>query len=127
MTTSGVEHAMPDQNLPDVAEIERRLRARRGELMALTEDSAEARSTVELDQTRVGRLSRMDALQGQAMSQETERRRQVELARIDAALQRLAEGSFGFCVNCDEEIEPKRLELDPSLPTCLSCAQQGGD
>ena len=118
---------MPDQNLPDVAEIERRLRARRGELMALTEDSAEARSTVELDQTRVGRLSRMDALQGQAMSQETERRRQVELARIDAALQRLAEGSFGFCVNCDEEIEPKRLELDPSLPTCLSCAQQGGD
>ena len=108
---------------PNQAEIQQRLLARRAELTALTEESAEARDTVELDQTRLGRLSRMDALQGQAMSQETERRRQVELARIEAALQRLTAGDFGFCVNCDEAIEPKRLELDPSLPTCLACAQ----
>ena len=107
----------------DQTDIKRRLLSRRAELMALTQESAEARDTVELDQTRIGRLSRMDALQGQAMSQETERRRQMELTRIDAALRRLAEGDFGFCVNCDEAIEPKRLELDPSLPICLSCAQ----
>jgi DnaK suppressor protein len=56
--------------------------ARRQELLRLAESSAEARQPVELDQTRVGRLSRMDALQSQAMSVETDRRRKVELQRI---------------------------------------------
>ena len=64
----------------------------------------------------------MDALQGQAMAQETERRRKNEQARIDAALLRVDSKDFGFCVNCDEEISEKRLELDPSTPLCINCA-----
>ncbi|MEQ9124935.1 MAG: TraR/DksA family transcriptional regulator, partial [Alphaproteobacteria bacterium] len=54
------------------------LAARRAELTAVDAESAGSRATVELDQTRVGRLSRMDALQGQAMAQAQQRRRQVE-------------------------------------------------
>ena len=47
-----------------------RLEARKNELADLQAMSEEARSAVELNQQSVGRLSRMDALQGQAMAQE---------------------------------------------------------
>lgn len=98
------------------------LLARREELLSVMKASTEGSRPVELDQTRVGRLSRMDALQGQAMAQETERRRKNELQRIDAALARVDTGNYGYCVNCDEEISAKRLSLDPSTPLCIDCA-----
>ncbi len=107
----------------DPEAIKNRLSARRDELLHLTEVSAESRKPVELDQARVGRLSRMDALQDQAMQLETERRRKVELQRIDAALERIIEGDFGYCLSCGEEIAAKRLELDPTTPVCIDCAE----
>lgn len=94
----------------------------KAELRALDESSREARAPVELDQQAVGRLSRMDALQGQAMALEQQRRRANEVKRIDAALARLADGEFGYCVTCGEEIGLKRLDLDPATPTCVDCA-----
>ncbi len=109
----------------DIATMKARLEDRRAELAHLTESGAGARRPVELDQTRVGRLSRMDALQNQAMSIETERRRQVELKRIEAALERIADGEYGYCVNCGEPIAEKRLELDPTTPNCIACAKAG--
>lgn len=81
-----------------------------------------ARAPVELDQTSVGRLSRMDAMQMQAMAQAQSRRRKMELARVRAALERFGRDEYGDCQRCGEEIEPKRLELDPATPFCLSCA-----
>ncbi len=113
---------MSDAWIDDPAEVERRLRARLAELEGLSAGSGESRAAVELDQTRVGRLSRMDAMQGQAMAQATEARRQQEVRRIYAALQRLADGEYGACVQCGEEIAPKRLALDPAVPTCIDCA-----
>ena len=95
------------------------------ELVALMEAGTESQQPVELDQTRVGRLSRMDALQSQAMSIETDRRRQVELRRIEAAMERIAAGDFGYCVNCGEPIAAKRLDLDPTTPNCIACARAG--
>ena len=97
--------------------------ARRDELHALKATSAEAGSTVELDQAKVGRLSRMDALQGQQMALATERRRDAELQRIDAALTRIDDGDYGWCLKCDEPIAPKRLALDPAATWCISCAK----
>lgn len=67
---------------------------------ALAEESVlanEARQTVELDQQAVGRLSRMDALQAQAMAQAQERKRNADLVRIDMAIRRLEEGDYGYC------------------------------
>ena len=107
----------------DLQDLEARLKARRAELLHLEEVTEEQRRPVELDQSRVGRLSRMDALQDQAMSLETERRRQLELQRIDSALARMAEGEYGFCVNCGEEIAARRLALDPAVPICVDCAE----
>lgn len=82
----------------------------------------EGRKPVTLDQESVGRLSRMDAMQVQAMAQALERRRQGEKARIDAALQRIEDDEFGWCVRCGEEIAPKRLAHDPSVAKCINCA-----
>ena len=98
------------------------LLSRRAELEHLAETRRDDRRPVELDQTRVGRLSRMDALQSQAMAVATERRRSLELTRIAAALQRIDEGEYGYCVACGDEIPVKRLELDPTTTVCVACA-----
>ena len=107
----------------DVKTYKKQLTELRQEIEALSEVTEEARQPVELDQTMVGRLSRMDALQTQAMQLETERRRAVEIQRIDSALQRIDEGEFGYCVSCGVDIELKRLENDPTTPTCFDCAE----
>lgn len=83
----------------------------------------DAANIVELDQTRVGRLSRMDAMQAQAMSQEAKRRREIEAGRIKQALARIETEDFGYCIKCDEEIGVERLKLDPSNPFCINCAK----
>ncbi|MEX0923803.1 MAG: TraR/DksA C4-type zinc finger protein [Rhodovibrionaceae bacterium] len=110
----------------DLPKLKARLEERHTELRKLIEGSKESRGVVELDQTRQGRLSRIDALQGQAMAQEAERRRQGELKRIDAALGRIASGDYGYCLSCDEEIAAKRLEFDPSVSLCVDCTAESG-
>ena len=92
------------------------------ELAALKTTSAAAAEVVELDQTSVGRLSRMDALQGQAMSKEQGRRRALELHKIGAALRRIETGDYGYCLDCDEPIAIQRLTLDPAATLCIRCA-----
>lgn len=96
--------------------------ARRDELQRLSAGSADARETVTLDQQSVGRLSRMDALQQQAMAQATERQRAAELVKIEQALGRIDEGEYGYCVACGEEVGAKRLEIDPAATHCIRCA-----
>ena len=81
-----------------------------------------ATQIVELDQSSVGRLSRMDAMQGQAMAQENERRRILKLRLIDAALKRITNNDYGICLSCDEDIAIKRLEFDPTSTLCIECA-----
>jgi len=99
-----------------------RLKERRNELLSLKKSSRDSQAPVELDQTRMGRLSRMDAMQMQAMAQATAGRRAQEVQRIEQALKRIDEGDYGYCVGCDELIPAKRLELDPAIPTCVACA-----
>lgn len=94
----------------------------------LTQVSAEnalgqdAQAVVSLDQQSVGRLSRMDALQSQAMAKATQQRRDIESTRLAAALVRLEDGSFGECEDCGDPIAPRRLELDLAATRCISCA-----
>ena len=94
------------------------------ELKALQQTGKDASATVELDQTRVGRLSRMDALQGQAMSQHRERRRENQLRKIAISLLNIENGDYGFCHECGEDIAPKRLEFDPTSTLCINCANE---
>ena len=97
---------------------------RRAVLQQVVQAGDDAAATVELDQTRVGRRSRMDALQGQAMSQETQRRRERELRHISAALQRIEHNEFGECTQCGEMIAEGRLAIDPAATLCIVCAEK---
>ena len=99
------------------------LQALKDELLTADEDASGGRAAVELDQSRVGRLSRMDALQAQAMNKAIAERRRNRLARIEAALARLNEGEFGFCLKCGNEIAEKRLLLDPAVAVCVNCSK----
>ena len=99
------------------------LQKQKAELLTAGETGQQAEEVVELDQARVGRLSRMDALQAQAMSLETGRRRRQHLLDIDAALERLNVSDFGDCFECGETINPKRLAADPTATLCIQCAE----
>ena len=103
-------------------EFQETLHALTAQIRAADAGTERERAPVELDQQAVGRLSRMDALQVQAMALETSRRRGVELRRIAAALARMDEGEFGYCLECGDEIAARRLELDPAAPLCIGCA-----
>ena len=94
----------------------------RAELQAIAEAGDESAAIVELDQSKVGRLSRMDAMQAQAMAQAAGQRRELMLRRIEAALERLDNDEYGYCKECDEPINPKRLEFDPTADLCIACA-----
>ncbi|MEJ2141657.1 MAG: TraR/DksA family transcriptional regulator [Gammaproteobacteria bacterium] len=108
----------------DMAYYKQKLLNLQAELQLADESSKEAASTVALDQTRVGRLSRMDALQGQAMSKATRQRRELELQRIAVALKHIESGDYGYCMECGEEIAPARLDIDPATPLCINCASK---
>lgn len=98
------------------------LRGERDEILHQSDDSAGARQVVELDQSMVGRLSRMDALQGQAMAKALEVRRKGRLRAIEAALARIEDQEFGWCEDCGEFIGHGRLDIDPTAMRCVSCA-----
>lgn len=87
-------------------------------LLETEDDSA----PVELDQQSTGRLTRMDAIRSQAMASEARRRREIRCQQIDAALKRIDEGEFGWCLECGEFIGEGRLDADPVFHLCVQCA-----
>lgn len=103
---------------------EEKLKAQLTRLSETAAVAGEAAQTVELDQSKVGRLSRMDALQQQAMSKEQNRRRTLQIKKIQAALQRMHQDEYGFCLDCGEAIKVQRLEIDPATPFCIACADK---
>ena len=102
----------------------KRLLELRAELESLADTGDAAAGIVELDQSRVGRLSRMDALQAQAMAKASSERRDAMLGRITAALDRVDGGEYGLCQLCEEPIHPKRLDVDPTALLCIECAER---
>ena len=103
------------------ARYKRQLLELKTSLQAQEQLDQEAQQPVELDQARVGRLSRMDALQSQQMLQEVARRRQAKLLGIDGALRRIEVGEFGDCFVCGNAIDPRRLTIDPTSTRCIGC------
>lgn len=107
----------------DVQQYKKRLVDRQAELKSQLDEDAESSDVVELDQSRMGRLSRVDALQAQQMAMEAARRHRRELARIARALERVEAGEYGLCMACGEEIDPRRIEIDPAVARCINCAK----
>lgn len=94
------------------------------ELRALSDGSRDSRAPVELDQQSVGRLSRMDAMQQQSMDLAREERRRQRLGILSAALRRMEEDEFGYCLSCGEDIAAARLAADPAATLCVDCQRK---
>lgn len=100
--------------------IEKRL----SELTAVDSSKRDEARPVELDQTRVGRLSRQDALQSQALSVAALERNRAQINRLRTALRKIDDGDYGWCNECGEAIPEARLEIDPAADRCVACAQR---
>jgi len=107
---------------PDLKYFEELLLDEQEEIMGITEVIRDASKPVKLDQNSVGRLSRMDAMQAQAMAQAGQERQNSKLQLIAAALDRIDQGDYGLCLECDNYISAARLEIDPTAIYCIACA-----
>ena len=93
----------------------------KAELEASLADCGRA-ETVDLE-LPIGRVSRIDAIQQQAMAQAERRRAEQALEQVSAALEFMDEGSYGYCKRCEEPIGYRRLKARPSSPFCIPCLQ----
>jgi DnaK suppressor protein len=59
-----------------------------------------------------------------SMRTQMKRREVVMLRRIDDALKRLGEGTFGQCLRCEENIELRRLQARPTTSLCILCQEE---
>jgi DnaK suppressor protein len=99
-----------------------RLRQSLDQLEDETNLGSDGAKIVERDQQAIGRVSRMYAMQRQAIACAIQARRWLGVTRLKAALARLEDGDYGVCRDCGEDIPMGRLELDPTHPLCISCA-----
>ena len=76
---------------------------------------------VDLDQSAVGRLSRIEALQNAGFTQDLKARERHQLEEVLAALDRIEQGVYGLCTNCRGPIRFERLQVFPETRTCNSC------
>ena len=83
----------------------------------LAEIDSELRKPLSADsEERATDLENQDALEGIKNSEIQ------EVQQLQAALRRIAEGTYGVCVQCGADIDPKRLEALPIATRCISCA-----
>ncbi|AUD78122.1 TraR/DksA family transcriptional regulator [Kangiella profundi] len=100
----------------------------KGELLKIEQElvdvlglAEEVNEKVELDQARFGRVSRGSAMMDQAMSEAGVERDKQRLVSVRKALKRIEDQQYGFCLECDEPISEKRLEVAPETELCLDC------
>lgn len=90
-------------------------------------DHASRGRPVEASGGTIGRLTRMDALQVEAMSQMNRYQLEIRLRRIEAALQAWEDGRYGICRECGEPVALSRLEALPEAPFCMPCQESFED
>jgi len=76
---------------------------------------------VQLDQQSVGRVSRIDAIQQQQMALASQQQTSQLQKRVELALGRIENGSYGYCLQCEEPVALARLQAQPFAALCLDC------
>ena len=112
---------MDDKNLEQIRQLLLKMKV---DLQEQEKTFKDYKKPVELDQTKIGRISRMDAMQIQQMALDASRRRQHQLVKIETAFQRIESDEYGYCLSCDEEINFRRLLIDPTNTHCIECAEE---
>lgn len=90
-----------------------RVRARRGGAIGRADAAAQTREQDSDDGAKAS--EERDLLVG------LEERESAELVAIDAALQRIADGSYGLCLQCGASIPAARLHAQPTAAHCVHC------
>ena len=75
----------------------------------------------EIDQSAVGRLSRIEAIQNRGLTQSLQDRERLQFEQVADALRRMEDGSYGVCTTCHEPIRFERLLVYPETRTCNEC------
>lgn len=105
----------------ELKELRLRLEEIKDNLIDQLNISKQSADVVSLDQTLVGRLSRMDAMQQQSMAVSTRDKASRRLQRVRVALAAFESGDYGYCRRCDEAIGSGRLRAQPEASLCIAC------
>ena len=120
-------HDPPDPPAPltdeQIDELVARLASSRDELRNQLRVSKDGARTVALSEP-IGRLTRMDALQQQAMAKANRAAYDRRLRLVEAALQAVERGEYGSCRSCEEPVGYRRLKARPETPFCLDCQEE---
>jgi DnaK suppressor protein len=98
------------------AELLAQIRAQRGGQIGRAESAAEAREHASDD------WAQADAERDLAFA--LEERESAELVAIDDALKRIADGSYGLCIECGAQIATARLHANPTALRCVGCQEK---
>lgn len=111
---------MPEQS--KLQELRQELEREQEEIRKTMEMPGQMKLTDDLDNADQGDL----ALQYSSLESASIVREQMEdrLNAIEAALQRIDDGTYGKCLNCGGEISAGRLEAEPAATLCEDCAAQ---
>jgi len=104
--------------ITDGEQIKKKLEKRRERLLrSLPEESRALVSNPDAGDlaSRYDRLQRVKSLDNEIA---------MQLNKIEAALERLQQGSFGICRKCGRPISKARLEVLPQTPLCIECRHQ---
>lgn len=112
---------MEELTAGQIAELRSALESASQQLNEQLASNKGASDAVALDQTLVGRVSRIDAMQQQQMAVSTRKQAELQLQRVRLALAACDSGDYGFCKRCDEAIGYPRLRARPETPLCISC------
>ena len=104
-------------------QLHHKLMALKSELELFLAGSTASSQAVDLDQP-IGRLSRMDALQQQAMAKANREGHKLRLVLIESALSAIKTGHYGECRRCEEPIGFSRMNIRPETPFCLNCQKK---
>jgi RNA polymerase-binding transcription factor DksA len=114
----GGDAAIRKETAMDIAHFQQKLEARRDELrrrLGRIEHDLEEPQPADWE-------DRVSEREGDEVLEDLGTSGLQELRMIDAALSRVADGSYGICVNCGEEISEARLEAVPHAARCRNCA-----
>lgn len=98
------------------AELLAQMRAQRGGQVGRAESSAQARESASDD--------RATAETERDLAFALEERESAELVAIDDALKRIADGSYGLCLDCGVQIAAARLHANPTAMRCVDCQEK---
>ena len=104
----------------DVAALRDDLEKLVAELETMVEATRSGSRPVDLDEP-IGRVSRMDAIQQQSMTQANRTAAMRRLAQARAALQRIGADEYVTCQACGEDVALARLQAAPETPFCVEC------